>query len=321
MKDFIYNYRHKFYYVFFLFVILTTAFVMAKKTGIDSLIITVLEVLGVSVNFPMFFGVATFIAAFLGGVTAYLNKDVNKIKSSSREALEVEVFRIKQELKRLKVSHADPISKVGLSEAERNEIIDFAKKRIVGGVINSASESLRNEFFRAKNKINISAYCADMTLRLENEISRLNRRGGVNLAFGITMALTGMIALSYIIAKSPESSDKLSFFMHLAPKLSFVLLVELFAYFFLRLYKNSFEEVKYFQNEITNLESKVLAVKLASNVNSQELMKEVVINLMNTERNFILDKGQTTVALEKEKLRGSEDEKMISALTDLLKNK
>ncbi|EEY5117076.1 hypothetical protein MHA19_003511 [Escherichia coli] len=50
-------------------------------------------------------------------------------------------------------------------------------------------------------------------------------------------------------------------------------------------------------------------------------MAEVIKNLMTTERNFILSKGQTTVALEKEKIKGLEDKNALSIIKELIKLK
>ncbi|HBC9985018.1 TPA: hypothetical protein KFR99_004826, partial [Escherichia coli] len=103
--------------------------------------------------------------------------------------------------------------------------------------------------------------------------------------------------------------------------LSFVIVVELFAYFFLKLYKNGFDEVKYFQNELTNIDSKVLAIKFLKGIRNEDLMGEVIKNLMATERNFVLEKGQTTVSLEKEKISMDGDKNIVEALKEILKFK
>lgn len=71
-----------------------------------------------------------------------------------------------------------------------------------------------------------------MVLRLESEIDRLNRRGGLNLAIGTIIALTGILSLAYFLYSAPDIVDGVGFFIHHLPKLSFVIVVELFAYFF-----------------------------------------------------------------------------------------
>ena len=57
-------------------------------------------------------------------------------------------------------------------------------------------------------------------------------------------------------------------------------------------------EIKYFQNEMTNIESRFLALYAAVNSGELKSMQEVVLLLAKTERNYVLQKGQTTVGLE-----------------------
>ena len=40
--------------------------------------------------------------------------------------------------------------------------------------------------------------------------------------------------------------------------------IEVFSFFFLKLYKSGLADILYYQNELTNLESKFLALELAS---------------------------------------------------------
>lgn len=103
--------------------------------------------------------------------------------------------------------------------------------------------------------------------------------------------------------------------------MSFVIVVELFAYFFLRLYKNGFDEIKYFQNEITNIEMKVMSLKYVQEFKSEDMIKELAMHLMKTERNFILEKGQTTVSIEKDRLQNLSDSKLTNIISEIIKLK
>jgi hypothetical protein len=107
--------------------------------------------------------------------------------------------------------------------------------------------------------------------------------------------MLGMFVLSTPI----EFENTLDFVESFVPRLSLVIFIELFAYFFLRLYKDTLSEIKYFQNEITNIESKHLAVAMAISNNSDEGLIHSIDSLLSTERNHILNKGQTTVEIEK----------------------
>jgi len=87
------------------------------------------------------------------------------------------------------------------------------------------------------------------------------------------------------------------------------------------LYKNGFDEIKYFQNEITNIEMKVMSLKYAQDFKSEDMIKELAMHLMKTERNFTLEKGQTTVFIEKDRLRNISDSNLTSLISEIIKLK
>jgi hypothetical protein len=90
--------------------------------------------------------------------------------------------------------------------------------------------------------------------------------------------------------------------VHTVLRVSIALFIKTFAYFFLRLYKTSLEDIKYYQNEMTNIESKGLAFKTVVELKNEALIKLAVAALMKTERNFVLKKGDSTLGLEREHL-------------------
>ena len=75
-----------------------------------------------------------------------------------------------------------------------------------------------------------------------------------------------------------------------------------FSFFFLKLYKSGLSEIKYFQNELTNVEMKFISLDISLRGKNTELISDVVSEFSKTERNFILNKGQTTVEIERGKL-------------------
>ncbi|WP_170995039.1 hypothetical protein, partial [Escherichia coli] len=236
---------------------------------------------------------------------------------NSYEELKSELDSLKQEFNQLVTNDSKDLNGVLLTSKERQELIDNAKKKIVGNTLLAADLSLKNDINSFRNQIEISKHYNDIVYRLENEINRLNRRGGVNLVLGAFIAFGGILYLGYSVTNAINTNDKLEYILHMAPKLSFVIVVELFAYFFLKLYKNGFDEVKYFQNELTNIDSKVLAIKFLKGIRNEDLMGEVIKNLMATERNFVLEKGQTTVSLEKEKISMDGDKNIVEALKEI----
>jgi hypothetical protein len=74
------------------------------------------------------------------------------------------------------------------------------------------------------------------------------------------------------------------------------------------------EEAKYFQNEITNVELKQVATNAGLDCGTEGQLQEVILLLAKTERNQILEKGQSTIGLEQMRLDG-----LVSPVDQLIK--
>lgn len=266
---------------------------------------------------------AVIVTAIASSLISYVNKGIGGSRKDSQvndsyEKLKSELASLRTEFNQLSASGASNVDRIDFAPNEKAELIESAKKRIVGNTLLAADVSLKNDISSFKYQIEINKHYSDIVYRLENEIDRLNRRGGVNLGIGAVIALFGILYLGYTVTDQMVIKDKLEYIMHMAPRLSFVIVIELFAYFFLKLYKNGFEEVKYFQNELTNIDSKVLGIKFLKDVRNEELMGEVIKNLMATERNFVLEKGQSTVSLEQQKIKNESEKNIMEIMKEFI---
>ena len=80
------------------------------------------------------------------------------------------------------------------------------------------------------------------------------------------------------------------------------------------------DDIKYYQNEITNLEAKYLSLQIAKSMNNHKLLSSILEQLMKTERNFVLEKDQSTIDLEKERLSSDNANNTLKTITDIFKN-
>lgn len=177
---------------------------------------------------------------------------------------------------------------------------------------NQTSEIKKEVIHRAESSI----------VRIKKEIEDLKKRGNLNLIAGTMVTAIGLVLLfMFVFNSEAQASDIWSFFTLYAPKLSLVLLIELFAFFFLRLYKSSLDEVKFYQNEITNIETKLSAALICLANNEMSGIKDVIAQLSSTERNFVLEKGQTTVSLEKSRLETQTVTSLSNSLVNAISNR
>jgi hypothetical protein len=188
-----------------------------------------------------------------------------------------------------------------LSRAE-DEWADSAAAKSLSAVTKMASARVAD---RSASQVLSSRSQANVLMtepreRLLAEVNRLGRSNTINLAFGLLSTIAGLWIL-YATVFGGSTSDVVNleqFLMGYLPKFTLIVFVEIFAYFFLGLYKKGLADIKYFQNEITNIESKSVALDAALSYKEKDIIADVLNKISSTERNYILGKDQTTVELE-----------------------
>jgi hypothetical protein len=152
--------------------------------------------------------------------------------------------------------------------------------------------------------------------RLRDELGALARRGNLNLSLGVAVAVGGLAVLGHFAFAAGNGdlppAAAVSVFL---PRLSLVLFIEVFAWFFLQTYRSTLAEIRYFQNELTNLESKAIALEASALAGTTAGLEAVIALIAATERNRVLERDQTTVELEGAKLS---DERVSELLRELL---
>ena len=229
-------------------------------------------------------------------------------------------------------------SNSGLSKEEKELIIS-------GAVAKTGEEAIKTIFRNETNNLReiiesslslkrLTDLSEGITRRLRREITDLRLRSNVNLLIGMVITGGGLYLLwaTVSIIDSSELLKQLAsegddsnykFIKNIAlpiiPRILLVVFIEVFAYFFLKLYKNGLSEIKYFQNELTNIESKLAAVEFSHLTKNQDALKISIESLSKTERNFIIEKGQTTVELERAKSESELTRNIIKTIPGLFK--
>jgi DeoR/GlpR family transcriptional regulator of sugar metabolism len=96
-----------------------------------------------------------------------------------------------------------------------------------------------------------------------------------------------------------------------------VFLVEVFAFFFLKLYSQTLGELRHTHNEITNTEMKSSGLQVAIASADKKSIAHAAQSAIDTERNFVLDKGKTTIDLERYKSDGDQSAMTLNILREM----
>jgi len=115
------------------------------------------------------------------------------------------------------------------------------------------------------------------TRRLLSEIGSLTRRGNLNLAIGVFTTAAAIGVLAYMALKAPPKFENLADVLsHYVPRVMTVGFVEVFSFFFLRLYRNGLAEMRYYQDQLTELSRKEAALEAALATEDLETQKKVI---------------------------------------------
>lgn len=226
---------------------------------------------------------------------------------------------VRQEIESLRVKGTTPIS-----ATERQEIIQQAVNALPENIVDAARVSWEQKFSAAAatalHVTEVRRIAETMDRRLLGEVFALGRRANVNLILGIATSLTGLAILAwYVFVSEHNFHDPRQMALEFMTRLSLVVFIEIFAYFFLRLYRTSLLDIKYFQNELTNTEHKMVALEAALGLQDKSLIEKICQILGNTERNFLIKKNETTVSLRTQELDLQNDKSVVESLERLFR--
>lgn len=197
-------------------------------------------------------------------------------------------------------------------------IYDKILSNLEATLINKLDERFKNNIKGDFISNSIISELNPLTRNVEKYIDRIQRNSAVNLLIGIIGTIAAITILAYTISTDKTFDSLQNFLIHFLPRFTFVIFIQLFAFFFLRLYKNNLEDAKYFQNELTNLTAKSASIKIAYLMGNTDKVYDNLKELSTVERNFKLLKDETTIGLEKARMETEMDKSILEQIKDLL---
>lgn len=228
------------------------------------------------------------------------------------------------------VSKVDQIEKIIADEIQGK--VDFTEedKESILQIIEEKLREESNEQYLKHLELKIKKIVFEEVFnsQIERSIERLReekassfRRGNFNLTIGVMISSVGGYIAYTFIQKLPTADNTVQLFSYTLPRLSFFMLMILLAFFFLNLYRKGMDDIKYYQNEITNMEAKYLSLQMAKSMNNHKLISSILEQLVKTERNFVLEKDQSTIELEKERISSNNANNTLQAVKDIFQSK
>lgn len=196
------------------------------------------------------------------------------------------------------------------------------KNDLLNAVMSFTNLKRKQEEIENEKHSDILLIFQDMQSRLKDECNRLNKQALINLflCFFIAFILMGFIAYTSIFSTEFKDISTIQIFLirYIPRVISILSLLTMFLYF-TRLYKSNIIDVKYYHNEITNIELKMAAVQTVLINGDKEIINQIVKELCLVERNSVMSKEQTTVELERAKAENEINKNYLDKVWELLK--
>lgn len=210
-----------------------------------------------------------------------------------------------------------------LPASEMADVIEDFKNKLSEIVLPEALEALARH-----NSIKVAEEIRDNSLRrLGGQVQALGARANRALTLGMFFAVFGLVILFFVLflyngyhvsVGADGFVNWLDFIASYLPRLTLVVITEVVAFYFLRLYSRTLSELRSAQNEITNVEMKLIALENARAAGDADLIKKVTEILAMTERNAVIEKSQTTVEIERERAASDAQLGTLKVLTEIL---
>ena len=212
---------------------------------------------------------------------------------------------------------------VELTTSEKEKLLRIIEDKIEASVVEKIMDTFQDKYSEAAfidNKYKEIVHdIFEIKRRLYNEISKLTLRANVNLAIGAATTIFAIAILWLtVVSQISDFSNMETIVFVLIPRISLVIFIEVFAFFFLKMYKSNLSDIKYYHNEMTNCDFKILALKTAFAKNDETEIDKIINSFITVERNFILKKGETTVEIEKDKSDSNQSNKLINIIKDIV---
>lgn len=171
-------------------------------------------------------------------------------------------------------------SRVTIEPDDKQAIIETLQSEIPEALVEELFRKYSNEIKYTQDTGRIRKTFKGASSRLAGEVRELKRRARANLLIGMVMTFFALGVLLYIVFGAKEElTDMTALLSYFVPRVTTVIFIEVFAFFFLRLYRSNLAETKHYLNELTRIDTIQIALGAAGMMEESNTRSAVIENL------------------------------------------
>jgi hypothetical protein len=172
-------------------------------------------------------------------------------------------------------------AQLGALAGNREELILALKPTLLSDIANQLQTQYAASSVESVRVAEIRRSFEASYERLKLELASLTRRSNLNLVIGVLTSSIAVALLAYMVLGTADPFSSLTALLsHYVPRVTVVLFIEVFSFFFLRLYRATLAEIRLYQQDITSLMLRQVALETvwsAADTNARAtLAKELV---------------------------------------------
>ncbi len=172
------------------------------------------------------------------------------------------------------------VDRVGITEEERTKLLSALKEDLPKTLAEDLRLTFESEIAESAFRATIGDIFDATVYRLKAEISALARRGNLNLVIGVLTTTIAVGLLAYMVLGVTETLESVpEMVQYYVPRVSTAAFIEVFSFFFLRLYRSSLEQIRYYQDELTRITERRVALLAVEAAGDADLLGTVAVRL------------------------------------------
>lgn len=191
-------------------------------------------------------------------------------------------------------------AQVSASSGSREDVIVSLLPLVQSGVGEALEQKFAQHSRDFEKLVQIRHVFDDASARLRLELASLRNRGNLNLVIGTMTTAIAIALLTYMVLGSDRTfQDVTELLSHYVPRVTIVVFIEIFAFFFLKLYRETLGEMRTYQSELTRLNVQRITIEAAWTDEAPNARKSFAETLLRADQSGIgKQKAQPDVDLK-----------------------
>ncbi|SFO83031.1 hypothetical protein SAMN05443579_106372 [Variovorax sp. PDC80] len=227
-------------------------------------------------------GFSTFIIALAFSILAYLRPVFTDVVLTGLPSayLQSKLYSdgdYDNSLKALRIQLADIQKRVYNDRTgDAKSVAEALRPSVQDAILQSLESRYATEVLDADRLAQVRGVYVSLENRIRLEIESLGLKGNINLTIGVITTLLAVGTLTVMVFTSNRDFKNLiDVASHYVPRLALVVFIEIFSFFFLRLYRSTLDEIRRYQEKLNDAATQRVALELAWALNDPALKADI----------------------------------------------